>query len=141
MSSSKFKVNVVISDPKIGRSIQIQIDDTKFKSLLGHKIGDEIPGNLLGYDSKYIFKITGGSDKDGFPMRKDIPGPVRKRILIKKGVGYRPKRKGLRRRKTVRGNTINEDIVQINMVITKYGTKPIIEVESEPKPEEKPQAE
>ncbi|MHA1752313.1 MAG: 30S ribosomal protein S6e [Candidatus Helarchaeota archaeon] len=131
MSKSKSKVNVVISDPKIGKSIQIQIDDSKFKNLLGYKINDEISGQLLGYDQKYKFKITGGSDKDGFPMRKDISGSVRKRILLKGGVGYHPKRKGLRRRKMVRGNTINEDIVQINLIITKYGNKPIIEPSSE----------
>ncbi|MHA1268863.1 MAG: 30S ribosomal protein S6e [Candidatus Helarchaeota archaeon] len=131
MSSSKLKINVIISDPKIGKSIQIQIDDSKFKNLIGYKIGDEISGQLLGYDSKYKFKITGGSDKDGFPMRKDIFGSARKRILLKKSTGYRPKRPGLRRRKTVRGNTINEDIVQINCVISKYGSKPIIEVSNE----------
>lgn len=126
-STSKFKVSVIISDPKIGRSIQIQIDDAKFRHLLGYKIGEEIAGQVLGYDKKYKFIITGGSDKDGFPMRKDISGGVRKRILLKKGVGYNPKRKGVRRRKMVRGNTINEDIVQINLVITEYGGKPIIE--------------
>jgi len=130
-SKSKFKVNIIISDPKIGRAVQIEIDEAKFKPLLGYKIGDEIPGQVLGYDSKYQFKITGGSDKDGFPMRKDIFGGVRKRVLVKKGVGYKPKRKGLRRRKSLRGNTINEDIVQINVIITKYGAKPIIEAPAE----------
>ena len=126
-SKSKFKVIVIISDPKIGRATQIQIDDSKFRLLLGHVIGDEISGEILGYDKKYSFKIMGGSDKDGFPMRKDISGGVRKRVLLKKGVGYNPKRNGLRRRKMIRGNTINEDIVQINLIITKYGSKPIIE--------------
>ena len=130
-SKSKFKVCVIISDAKIGKSLQIQIDDAKFRKLIGSIIGTEIPGQLLGYDQKYKFKITGGSDKDGFAMRKEIPGGVRKKIFLRNGVGYKPKRKGIRKRKMIRGNTVNEDIVQINMVITQYGSKPIIETFSE----------
>ena len=35
---------------------------------------------------------------------------------------------GVKRRKTVRGNTIAEDIVQINTVVTKAGSKSIAEI-------------
>ncbi|MBD3230858.1 MAG: 30S ribosomal protein S6e [Candidatus Lokiarchaeota archaeon] len=126
-SKSKYKVNVIISDPKIGRSIQIRIDDKKFRHLLGYKIGEEISGEILGYEQQYKFKITGGSDTDGCPMRRDISGSGRKKVLIKKGVGHRPKRNGQRARKMIRGNTINEDIAQINLKIIEYGSKPIIE--------------
>ena len=132
MSASKTKPKkIVISDPKIGKAIQLEIDAEKFRGLIGKKIGDTIPGTILGYDANYEFKITGGSDKDGFPMRKDIHGSARMKVLLKGGTGYKPKRKGLRRRKTVRGNTISEDIVQVNMVIVKYGSKPIIESQAE----------
>ncbi|MHA1469026.1 MAG: S6e family ribosomal protein, partial [Candidatus Asgardarchaeia archaeon] len=68
-------------------------------------------------------QITGGSDIAGFPMRADIEGPIKKYILLSGGVGFRPRRKGERRRKLVRGNTISEDIVQINMKII-YPEKP-----------------
>jgi small subunit ribosomal protein S6e len=61
--------------------------------------------------------IKGGSDRSGAPMRPDLPGPVKRRLLLSEGPGFRPKKRGLRKRKLVRGNTISDDIVQINMVI------------------------
>jgi hypothetical protein len=60
-------------------------------------------------------QITGGSDKDGFPMRPDIHGGVRISVVLSEGVGFHPNEEGQRRRKAVRGNVITEDIVQINM--------------------------
>ncbi|OYT37942.1 MAG: 30S ribosomal protein S6e, partial [Desulfurococcales archaeon ex4484_58] len=62
-------------------------------------------------------EIRGGSDNSGFPMRPDIPGGVKKRVLLSSPPGFHPREKGERRRKTVRGNTITDDIVQINTVI------------------------
>ena len=75
----------------------------------------------------YEFEITGGADSSGFPMRKDVEGSVRKKILIEQGVGIRNKEKGLRKRKTVRGNTINNNTAQISMKVVKAGKKPIKE--------------
>ncbi|MGC8982407.1 MAG: 30S ribosomal protein S6e [Desulfurococcaceae archaeon] len=98
---------------------QIRINDTRTQALLGLKIGDEIDGGLVGLKG-YKLVITGGSDISGFPMRPDIPGPVKKRVLLSGPPGFHPKEKGERRRKTVRGNTIAPDIVQINTKI-KYG--------------------
>jgi small subunit ribosomal protein S6e len=62
-------------------------------------------------------KITGGSDKDGFPMRPDVHGGVRRSIILSSGTGFKPDRDGVRRRKMVRGNVITEDIVQINLKV------------------------
>ena len=62
-------------------------------------------------------QIRGGSDKDGFPMRPNVHGGVRRRVVLRGGVGFNPNDKGERRRKTVRGNVITEEIVQINMKI------------------------
>ena len=91
--------------PGKGLSKLITIDEKKFR-LEGNKIGDVIRGELIGFP-KYEFLITGGSDASGFGMRKDVHGPVKKKILVRKrGIGYRPKGKGVRRRKTVRGNEI-----------------------------------
>jgi small subunit ribosomal protein S6e len=98
---------------------QIRINDARTQALLGLKIGDEIDGGLVGLKG-YKLVITGGSDISGFPMRPDIPGPVKKRVLLSGPPGFHPKEKGERRRKTVRGNTIAPDIVQINTKI-KYG--------------------
>ena len=122
-------MKAVINDPKTGKSFQIEIEGEK---LFGKKIGDEIDGVVLGYEG-YKFKITGGSDKDGFPMRKDVHGTGRKKIYLSSGPGFRPKRKGEKRRKTVRGNTIAEDIAQINLMVTKHGKVPLEKPESEEK--------
>ena len=122
-------MKAVINDPKTGKSFQIEIEGEK---LFGKKIGDEIDGVVLGYEG-YKFKITGGSDKDGFPMRKDVHGTGRKKIYLSSGPGFRPKRKGEKRRKTVRGNTIAEDIAQINLMVTKHGKVPLKKPESEEK--------
>ena len=72
-------------------------------------------------------------------MRKDIPGPVRKRILLVKGVGIRNSANGIKKRKTVCGNTIHEKISQVCLKIIKYGKKPLEEKKEgeEQKPEEK----
>lgn len=83
----------------------------------------------------YMIKLTGGTDRDGFPMRGDLPGPGRRKILVAGGVGYHPKAKGVRRRKTMRGREISSDISQINAVIVEYGQKPLSEIF--PKKEEK----
>ena len=69
-------------------------------------------------------------------MRKGISG-ARKRILVEKGVGFRGGRKGMRKRKTVCGDAINEKITQINLKITKYGAKKLEAPKKEAK-EEKP---
>lgn len=118
---------VVISDPKSGKAKQIELSGDKANAFLGKKIGDVIDGSVIGL-AGYKLKITGGTDKDGFPMRPDVHGAVRKRVLLSTGPGFKPRRPGERRRKTVRGNTISEDIVQINTVIVEYGEKSLEEL-------------
>jgi small subunit ribosomal protein S6e len=61
-------------------------------------------------------------------MRSDLPGTRRKKLLISKSTGFKPKDKGVRRRKSVRGNTISPDIMQVNMKITSYGSKSVEEL-------------
>ncbi len=116
---------VVVSDGS--ESHQVEVKGHHANSLVGKKIGDEVDGIFVSLPG-YKLKITGGSDKDGFIMRKEIPGISRRRILITKSIGFRPKDKGVRRRKTVRGNTIGLDILQVNMKVIKKGVKPIKEL-------------
>jgi small subunit ribosomal protein S6e len=118
---------VVVNDTKNGKSYQIPVSGHHANSLIGKKIGDEVDGIFISLPG-YKMEITGGTDKDGFPMRKDLPGMGRKRLLLSKSVGFRPKEKGLRKKKSVRGNTINQDVVQINMKVTKYSAKPIDQI-------------
>ena len=119
MSSDKRVHKLNISNEK-GLSKLIEIDEKKFR-FEGMKIGDTIKGGLIGFPN-YDFEITGGSDASGFPMRKDVHGPVKKRILVsKRGIGYKPRRKGEKKRRTVRGNEIIFDMTLINLKILKYG--------------------
>ena len=116
---------LVISEGE--KSHQVEVDAAQSKKLNGLKIGEEIDASLVGL-SGYKLKITGGSDKNGFPMKKDVDGPRRIRSLLSGGLGFKPKSDGQRRRKTVRGNTISDDIVQINAIVTEKGSKSIDEL-------------
>lgn len=108
---------LIVSDKETGKSSVYELKDPQARALVGLKIGDEIDASVLGIQGK--IKITGGSDRAGFPMRSDVMGGVKKYVLLSKGVGFKPKNKGERKRKLVRGNTITEDIYQINAVIVK----------------------
>ena len=112
---AKFKV--IVSDPEAGTSSIVELEEARAVPLIGKKIRDEIDGaivNLPGHKAQ----ITGGSDKDGFPMRPSVHGGVRRRVILSGGVGFNPQDTGMRRRKTVRGNVITDEIVQINVKIT-----------------------
>ncbi len=126
---------IVIADSETGKSYQQEIKDNKAKKVNGKMIGDELDGAIFGL-AGYTLKITGGSDKGGFPMKKGVLGKGALRILMKEGVGYRKKGK-LRKRKRVIGEIISEDITQINMKITVKGKKSIDELLSVGEKEEK----
>ena len=130
---------VVVNDIKNGKSYQVPVSGHHANSLIGKKIGDEVDGIFISLPG-YKLKVTGGTDKNGFAMRSDFPGVGRRRILLSKSQGFRPKESGLRKKKSVKGNTINQDIVQINMKVTKYSSKPIeklISVEKKDEEEKK----
>jgi small subunit ribosomal protein S6e len=136
----EFKVNV--GDPASKKTYKVELKEGAEK-LVGKKIGDKFRGELIGLNG-YELTITGGSDKAGFPMRPDTPGMARKRLLLSGGVGFHPKKyKGQRRRKSIHGNSVSMNIVQLNCKITKAGKDPVDKVlgaekKEEAKPEEKP---
>lgn len=122
---------MVVSDPQSRKASTIQLNPQQLRLLVGKKIGDVVDGTPFGV--KGLLKITGGTDKDGFPMRPDVSGPRKVRLLLSGGTGFHPKRKpaskkkkprnkrpvrGLRKRVTVRGNMISEAIVQVNAVVS-----------------------
>lgn len=111
---AKFKV--IVSGLENGTSKTVELEDARAVPLIGKKIGDVIDGAVLGL-AGYKVQITGGSDKDGFPMRADVHGGVRRSVVLSGGVGFHPRSEGERRRKMVRGNVITDEIVQINMKI------------------------
>jgi small subunit ribosomal protein S6e len=114
----------VIADPKDGKSYKRDITGHYANALIGKKIGDDLDGLYVGLPG-YKLQITGGSDKDGFPMRHDLPGPRRKGLLVSGGVGFHPVRPGMRKKKTVRGNTVSPDILQLNLKIVQRGPKSV----------------
>ena len=96
-----------------GKTTSKKIADDMAHDLFGKMVGNVIDGKIIGEEGQYM--ITGGSDKDGFPMRKDLPLEGRKKLYIAKGIGFRTKRRGERKRKRVHGGLVTEDIYQINM--------------------------
>jgi len=118
-----------IGDPKTGKTFHVEADGELF---LGRKLGEIVKGSLIKdipalHD--YEFMIAGASDDSGFPALPDVEGLGRKRVLLTRGKGMRKKKpKGLRLRKTVHGNMIDEKIVQLNLKVVKYGEKPLEEI-------------
>ena len=137
----------VVANDKNGKSYQVQVTGHHANSLIGKKIGDEVDGIFISLPG-YKLKITGGTDKDGFPLRSDLPGMVRRRLLVSASTGFKPKERGIRKKKSIRGNTIGQDVVQINMKVVKKGSraidqliKPVEKTEEKEGEEEKPKEE
>ena len=122
---------IILSDPATGRSYKVDATGPTAGALIGKRIGDEIDGGVLGL-AGYTIRITGGTDKTGIPARRDLPGSARRRLLLSEGVGFHPVMHGERRRKSVRGNEISADFVQINAAVMKSGAKPLAEYFSQP---------
>ncbi len=102
---------LTISDIK-GKSISKELKDSDANPLLGLQLGNETDAAIVGLSGK--LKLTGGSDKSGVPMRNDIHGAARKYVLLSKGVGLQDAETGQRVRKLMRGNTVSEEIYQVN---------------------------
>ena len=128
-------VKLTINDVKAKKSYKRDLDGNPF---LHKKIGDVVPGDIFGFKG-YEFKITGGTDKDGFPMKPDLNSSGRRKILILTAANR--KEKGVRQRINIHGNTVDEGVSQINLKIEKYGKETIPKIlglEVEEKKEEAP---
>jgi small subunit ribosomal protein S6e len=140
---AEFKL--VISNPKSGRSFQKEVKDDLAKALFGKKVGETFKGEVIDMPG-YEFKLAGGSDNAGFPMRQDVSGSLRKKIVAFSGVGVHnklrkpnPKKKGwrtmkgMRLKKTVAGNTVYDKTAQLNLVVVKRGKDPLAEGDTDEK--------
>ena len=112
----------LVMGTKSGKTFQKELSSTEAESLFGRVLGEELNGEMFGY-SGVKFTISGGSDAQGFPMRKDLTGTNRKSLLIAKSTGFRGKLRGqkfggLRIKRTVSGNTIHEKTHQVNLKVT-----------------------
>lgn len=137
-----------------GKTLKVEAES---EELIGKKIGEAVNGNEISKDLEgYELEITGTSDIAGFPGKKDVEGASLKRVLLTKGFGMQTKPKGLKKKpvrmprglrlkKTVRGNTISKDTIQINLKVKKQGSRkfeellPKKEVNEEAKTETQPE--
>jgi small subunit ribosomal protein S6e len=103
---------LVVSDPKTGKSEAIEVKDENASLFIGRRIGEVVDASPVGVTTKIM--ITGGSDRAGFPMRSDVLGGGKNYVLMTAGVGFKTKTGGAKKRKLVRGSTINEETYQIN---------------------------
>lgn len=111
---------VVLSDPRTGQSYRIEASGGAAGALMGKRIGEVVDGDPFGLKG-YAIQITGATDRTGVPARRDLPGSGRRRLLLSRGVGFNPTHEGERRRKSIRGNEISSDMVQINAKVAEYG--------------------
>ncbi len=118
------ETKIVISDPKTGKSYNKTLSPDENTSIMSKKLGEEIDLSFIGLEG-YSAVITGGSYMTGTPMRKEIDSIGLKPALISGGVGNR---QGIRRRKSVAGNTVSQFTSQINFKIVKYGQKSLDEI-------------
>jgi small subunit ribosomal protein S6e len=116
---AKFKV--IVSDPQVGTSKVVELEEARATPFIGRKIGERLDGSVVDLPAHTV-QIQGGSDKDGVPMRGNVHGGVRRRVVLSGGAGFTPTRKGQRKRKTVRGDVITDEIVQINTKIVERPT-------------------
>lgn len=116
----------IINDVKTGKSYNVAVSGHHANSLIGKNIGEIVDGIFVGLPG-YKLKITGGSDRTGVPMRGDMPGNKRRMLLMADGQSFHEKYPGQRKRVAVRGATISQLIVQINMAVSEYGPKSIEE--------------
>jgi small subunit ribosomal protein S6e len=132
-----------------GKSYSLKISGNNHAQLLGKKIGDTVDGIFVGEGeqtlSGYKLQITGGSDKTGTPLRRDLEGGSRQAVLVTRSVGFkghnlvfktkggekkrfRYKPDGLRKRRYFRGNTVNQDTRQINLKVIDSGNKSLADI-------------
>jgi small subunit ribosomal protein S6e len=123
-------MDIVVSDPTSTKAVTKKTDNNA--PFINKKIGDEVSLDAIGMDG-YVARIAGGSDKQGFPMKKDLTGTSRRKVFV-----IVDKKKGTKRRISRRGNTVSDEIQQLNVVVVKAGSKKFEEFVTvkEKKPEE-----
>ncbi|EZG61134.1 40S ribosomal protein S6 [Gregarina niphandrodes] len=129
------KLNV--SSPEHGKVVTVDIDDEKLLLPFYEKrIGAEVPADTLGDQWKgYVLRVTGGNDKQGFPMMQGVLTNHRVRLLLRKGMPcFRERRKGAARRKSVRGCIVASDLSALNLTIAKKGDNVIENLTDEVRP-------
>lgn len=113
-----------ISYPSNGTQKLIEVEDErKLRVFMEKRMGAEVAGDSVGDEfAGYVFRITGGNDKQGFPMKQGVMHPTRVRLLLADGHScYRPRRTGERKRKSVRGCIVGMDLSVLALSVVKQG--------------------
>ncbi|KAF4661954.1 40S ribosomal protein S6 [Perkinsus chesapeaki] len=140
------KIN--ISNPSTGLQKCIDVDDDKkLLPFFDKRMSAEVSGESLGDEFEgYVFRISGGNDKQGFPMKQgvlvlrafmmaDAATNGRVRLLFQKGMScYRSRRAGERKRKSVRGCIVGQDLSVLNLVLVKKGDAEIAGLTDDSRP-------
>nr|VZI36652.1 unnamed protein product [Spirometra erinaceieuropaei] len=115
------KLNVAYPSNGTQKCLEVD-DDHKLRPFYDKRMATELPVDFLGDEWKgYVAKITGGNDKQGFPMKQGILTNGRVRLLLSKGACYNPRRKGTRKRKSVRGCIVDSNLSVLNLVVVRKG--------------------
>jgi len=117
-----FKINISQNNKTYNLESESEI-------LIGKKIGESFKGEDISQELRgYQLKITGTSDLSGIPGKKKLEGQGYHRELLTYGFGMKDKRKGLRKRKTLRGEEISLKTIQINTQVLKEGEKKFLDL-------------
>mmetsp|Transcript_45272 Transcript_45272/g.128042 ORF Transcript_45272/g.128042 Transcript_45272/m.128042 type:complete len:238 (+) Transcript_45272:77-790(+) len=126
-----------ISNPSTGLQKIVEVeDDKKLLPFFDKRMATEVSGDSLGDEFKgYVFRISGGNDKQGFPMKQGILCNNRVRLLFKKGMScFRERRSGCRKRKSVRGCIVGPDLATLNLVVARKGAEELPGLTDDSKP-------
>jgi len=113
-----------IANPATGQQKTFEIDDDRRVRIFYEKrMSQEVAADALGDEFKgYVLRITGGNDKQGFPLKQGVLVPHRVRLLLSLGHScFRPRRTGERKRKSVRGCIVGADVRALALVVVKQG--------------------
>jgi small subunit ribosomal protein S6e len=112
-----FKINISHK----GKTYKVETED---ETLVGRKIGEKIPGADVAPELEgFELEITGTSDLSGIPGFKGLDEDIYHRKLLGFGPGMKDRRKGIRLRKTQRGEAISLKTRQINIKVLKEGKR------------------
>ncbi|CCF75177.2 small subunit ribosomal protein S6e [Babesia microti strain RI] len=117
-----------LANPAAGMQKTVDVDDEKrLLPFFEKRMGNEVPGDSIGDEFKgYIFRISGGNDKQGFPMLQGVLSNSRVKLLFKKGMKcYRQRRTGEMKRKSVCGCIVGPHLSILNLVLVKKGPNEI----------------
>merc|ERR1712216_631612 len=137
MGTAPLTMKLNISCPETGGQKCIVVEeDRMLLPFFDKRVSAEVPGDSLGDEFKgYRFRISGGNDKQGFPMMQGVLCPDRVRLLLRKGSKcYRQRRTGEMKRKSVRGCIVAHDLSVLNLVVVSKGPNEIPGLTDESKP-------